>query len=186
MSSAKTSRNRTPRIARKKRPAIMLQNATRNPHVPTRASVRRWIEAALDGPTGRTTAPAAEVTVRVVGAAEARRLNRDYRGRDYPTNVLSFAYGGSRAAPQGDLVLCAPVVAREAREQGKAVRAHYAHLIVHGLLHLRGFDHEDDGKARRMEARERRILAGLGIDDPYPNEGRRDQPRRPMPMTAQE
>jgi probable rRNA maturation factor len=113
--------------------------------------------------------------VRVVGAAEARRLNRDYRGRDYPTNVLSFAYGGRRDAPQGDLVLCAPVVAREAREQGKAVRAHYAHLIVHGLLHLRGFDHEDDGEARRMEARERRILAGLGIKNPYQVEKRRNK-----------
>lgn len=144
----------------------MLQNATRNPHVPARASVRRWVAAALDD----NRADAAEVTVRVVGAAEARRLNRDFRGRDYATNVLSFDYGGGRNAPQGDLVLCAPVVAREAREQGKPVRAHYAHLIVHGLLHLRGYDHEQDGEARRMENRERRILAQLGFADPYQDE----------------
>ena len=100
-----------------------------------------------------------------VAAAEARRLNRDFRGKDYATNVLTFVYGDTPLA--GDIVICAPVVAREAREQGKAVAAHWAHLVVHGLLHLQGHDHERDDEARRMERREKRILAGLGFADPY-------------------
>ncbi len=105
--------------------------------------------------------------MRFVGADEGRKLNRDYRGRDYATNVLSFPYeSGSRLA--GDLVLCLPVVEREAEEQGKPPEAHFAHLIVHGMLHLQGYDHEtgaDD--AERMEAVEREILEALGYPDPY-------------------
>ena len=106
--------------------------------------------------------------MRFVEGAEGRRLNREYRGRDRATNVLTFAYGNARdGALAGDIVLCAPVIAREARAQGKPVRAHYAHLTVHGLLHLRGYDHERLRPAARMEAAERRILASLGFPDPY-------------------
>jgi len=97
------------------------------------------------------------VTIRVVAACEGRRLNRDYRKRDYATNVLSFAYGR-----HGDIVLCHPVIAREARQQGKAPRAHYAHLVVHGMLHLRGYAH-----GTRMEQREIRVLRRMGFGNPY-------------------
>ena len=103
--------------------------------------------------------------MRYVGEAESRRLNRQFRGKDYATNVLSFPY--SAKPLEGDLVICAPVVAREAREQEKALRAHHAHMLVHGLLHLAGLDHEHGREAERMEARERRILARLGFADPY-------------------
>ena len=109
----------------------------------------------------------AEVTVRVVDAEEAQQLNRDYRGKDYATNVLTFDYA---PAPQvaADLVLCAPVVARESRELGKPLAAHYAHLLVHGTLHAQGWDHESSEQdAEAMEARETAILARLGEPDPY-------------------
>ena len=103
--------------------------------------------------------------MRFVAEAEGRRLNREYRGKDYATNVLTFVYGRSPLA--GDVVICAPVVAREARAQGKAIEAHYAHLVVHGLLHLQGYDHEVKSQARRMERRERAILVRLGYPDSY-------------------
>ncbi|TAK42095.1 MAG: rRNA maturation RNase YbeY [Betaproteobacteria bacterium] len=114
----------------------------------------------------------ADITLRVVGAAEARRLNRAYRGRDYATNVLSFDYGAPpaarrRRALRGDVVLCHPVLAREARAQGKTLGEHYAHLVVHGVLHLRGFDHRRASEAVRMERREARILRRFGVADPY-------------------
>jgi len=123
-----------------------------------RHRVARWIRAALDVP--------AEITVRIVGAEEGRSLNRDFRGRDYATNVLTFDY---QRAPVvvADLVLCAPVLAREAAELGITLEAHYAHLIVHGTLHAQGHDHEDDADARMMEARESAVLATLGVADPY-------------------
>ena len=105
----------------------------------------------------------AEVTLRIVGAAEGRRLNRTYRGRDDPTNVLAFSYDRRR----GDIVLCHPVAAREARAQSKALDAHYAHLVVHGMLHLRGYCHEGSEDARQMEKLESEILARLGYRDPY-------------------
>jgi probable rRNA maturation factor len=109
--------------------------------------------------------------VRVVGAAESRELNARWRGKDKPTNVLSFPSGaaipGEAAMELGDIVICAPVVAREAREQGKAPRAHWAHMIVHGTLHLLGFDHEREHEARRMEAREVAILESFGYSSPY-------------------
>jgi probable rRNA maturation factor len=123
-----------------------------------RHRVARWIRAALETP--------AEITVRIVGEDEGRALNRSYRARDYATNVLTFDY---QRAPMvhADLVLCAPVVAREAREQGKTLAAHYAHLLVHGTLHAQGWDHEDARAARRMQVREAEILAVLGFSDPY-------------------
>ncbi|MCU0803616.1 MAG: rRNA maturation RNase YbeY [Burkholderiales bacterium] len=108
------------------------------------------------------------MTVRFVGAREGRTLNRGFRGKDYATNVLTFVYENrARRALSGDLVLCAPVVAREAREQGKALDAHYAHLLVHGALHLAGHDHERGADATKMEKLERRVLARLGYADPY-------------------
>jgi probable rRNA maturation factor len=144
-----------PRGARR---ALAIQYAVPRAGLPARASVAAWLAAAL--PRRRT-----RITVRFVGAAEARRLNRDYRGRDYATNVLTFGYEGPELA--GDIVLCAPVVVREARERSLPVRAHCAHLVVHGALHLAGLDHERARDAAIMEAAERRILARLGFDDPY-------------------
>lgn len=114
-----------------------------------------------------------ELTIRVVGAAESRKLNRTWRGKDKPTNVLSFpalpvGNGRHELVPElGDLAICAPVVAREAREQGKPAQAHWAHMVVHGVLHLLGYDHEVDRDAQIMEAREADILAGLGYSNPY-------------------
>ena len=136
---------------------MKVQRASRAAHIPSDRTLRAWARAAL--------AQEAEVTVRYVAEAEGRRLNREYRGRDYATNVLTFVYGAKPLA--GDIVICAPVVAREAREQRKDVRAHHAHLLVHGLLHLQGLDHERERDAVRMERRERAILATLGFDDPY-------------------
>ena len=134
--------------------------------VPTAASFERWVRAALRGrQRGRR-----QVGIVVIGRAEARALNRRYRDRDYATNVLSFPCElppGDRSGLLGDLAICAPVVAREAAEQGKPTRNHYAHLTIHGVLHLLGYDHATDAEAERMEALERRILAGLGIPDPY-------------------
>jgi probable rRNA maturation factor len=112
----------------------------------------------------------AAVCLRVVGGAESRRLDRDYRGKDKPTNVLSFPSSPEERVATGilgDLVICAPVVAREAREQGKTLRAHWAHMVVHGTLHLLDYDHESARDARRMEALEVEILRGLGFHDPY-------------------
>ena len=109
----------------------------------------------------------ARITLRVVGAAESRSLNRTYRGRDYATNVLAFDYGTSRRLACGDIVLCHPVLAREARAQRKPLADHYAHLVVHGALHLRGYDHQRAGDAARMERREARVLARFGLPDPY-------------------
>ena len=107
--------------------------------------------------------PGSRVTLRVVGAAEGRLLNRRFRKRDYPTNVLSFAYDRRH----GDIVLCHPVVSRQAKQQRKSLAAHYAHLVVHGILHLRGHDHLRKGDATRMERAEIRLLRRLGFGDPY-------------------
>ena len=145
---------------------LSAQYACNREGVPSRVDFRRWLRAAEPG--------AARVTVRIVDEAEGRALNRDYRGKDYATNVLTFAYDEGEDMPlpeglplMGDLVLCRQVVEREAAEQGKSVDAHYAHLSVHGMLHLQGFDHEIEAEAEEMEARERAILAELGISDPY-------------------
>jgi probable rRNA maturation factor len=140
--------------------------------LPSAVSFRKWVAAALKGRIREA--------IRLVDAKEGRALNRHYRGKDYATNVLSFPGEldetiklpkGVTMPLLGDLVICAPVVAREAREQDKALLAHYAHLTVHGTLHLLGWDHEDDKEAEAMERLEREILAELGIDDPYAADG---------------
>lgn len=137
--------------------------------IPAAASFRKWVAAALVGRGGE-----ADFAIRVVHEEEGRSLNRQYRGKDHPTNVLSFPADRPEGLPEGvrlptlgDLVICAPVVEREAREQGKPLAAHYAHLTVHGVLHLLGWDHENDRDADTMEQREREILATLQIGDPY-------------------
>ena len=130
--------------------------------MPSRSELRKWVRTALGAD--------ARITVRLVGLAEGRELNRRYRGRDYATNVLTFVTRG-RPTYEGDLALCAPVVSREARSQGKSVAAHYAHLTVHGILHLQGYAHEHDIDAARMEKRETRILKRLGYPDPYTHHG---------------
>jgi len=134
--------------------------ATPGPHRAAlpRQSVARWIRRAL--------AREAEITVRIVDEAEGLALNTAYRMQDHATNVLTFDYSREPVVC-ADLVLCAPVVAREAREQGKTLRAHYTHLIVHGTLHAQGWDHIKAAQARAMEAREVEILAGLGVRNPY-------------------
>ena len=137
---------------------LVVQRGSRAATIPTDSALRKWARAVLPDD--------AQVTVRFVAETEGRRLNREYRGKDYATNVLSFPY--SVKPLQGDLVICAPVAAREAKEQQKPVAAHYAHLVVHGLLHLLGYDHErGERDARRMERRESAILARLGIANPY-------------------
>lgn len=123
-----------------------------------RHRVARWIRAALGSP--------AQLAVRIVGEAEGRALNRDFRGRDYATNVLTFSYE-SAPVVVADLVVCAPVVATEAREQRLDLVAHYAHLLVHGTLHARGYTHARSADARIMESEESRVLVGLGFPDPY-------------------
>ena len=137
--------------------------------LPAAVSFRRWVAAALEGRIRE-----ADLAIRLVDAREGRSLNRHYRGKDYATNVLSFPAEIPEGLPKGvkfpllgDLVICAPVVAREAAEQGKPLNAHYAHLTVHGVLHLLGLDHEDAREAEAMEAIERAILADLGHADPY-------------------
>ncbi len=137
--------------------------------IPAAMSFRRWVAAALAGRIRE-----ADLAIRLVDVEEGRALNRHYRGKDYATNVLSFPAELPEGLPKGvklpllgDLVICAPVVAREAREQGKPLNAHYAHLTVHGCLHLLGWDHEEPREAEAMEQLERDILAGLGLPDPY-------------------
>ena len=166
---------------------VTVQFAHRRLGVPHPRSLTEWASAAAAQQPARVTA---DLTIRVVGAAESRRLNRTWRGKDKPTNVLSFPAlplsrlrgraGRGRAAvsirsvasstpdaPLGDLAICAPAVAREAREQGKLPTAHWAHMVIHGVLHLLGYDHENDRDAGLMEAREVKLLARFGYPDPY-------------------
>ena len=149
------------RAARGPRLNLSVQYAVAARNLPGRAQFRRWVRAALEHD--------ARITVRIIGRAEGKSLNRHFRGGDAPTNVLSFVY---RDAPpyEGDLALCAPVVTREAREQRKSVAAHYAHLVVHGTLHVQGYDHEKTTDAAVMETRESRIVTKLGYPDPYGRE----------------
>ena len=123
-----------------------------------RHKVARWLKATLATP--------AEFAVRIVDEAEGRALNKDFRKKDYATNVLTFDYAREPVV-MADLVLCAPVIEREAQEQGKTLEAHYAHMLVHGALHAQGWDHMKKKEAQAMEAREREIMAALGFDDPY-------------------
>ena len=159
--SGPTMPERNPTPARRARSALTLSlqfaDASHREHLP-RHAVARWIRAALEAP--------AQITVRIVGEAEGRERNRDYRPTDYATNVLTFDYE-QEPLVLADLVLCAPVVAAEARRERKPIAAHYAHLLVHGALHAQGYDHEVEADALVMEARESEVLLGLGLPDPY-------------------
>jgi probable rRNA maturation factor len=141
--------------------SLAVQYGIAAPGAPSRVQFRRWARSALERD--------ATLTIRVVGLAEGRALNRRYRGKDYATNVLTFIFR-ERDPYEGDLAICAPVVAREARAQGKSLTAHYAHLTVHGVLHLQGYDHEHGADAAAMEARETKIMNRLGYPDPYAGE----------------
>jgi probable rRNA maturation factor len=141
-----------------KRLDLSLQYACNRDGLPLRADFVRWARAALAG--------GGQVTIRLVDTDEGRALNSEYRGKDYATNVLSFPYD-TEPVVTGDLVICPAVVAREAAEQNKPLAAHYAHLTVHGMLHLQGRDHDNDEDAQAMEDEEREILAALGYPDPY-------------------
>lgn len=139
--------------------SLSVQYVSSATNLPTRSELRRWVRA--------TCSTAATIAIRFVDEPEARSLNQTYRGKDYATNVLSFPYTDGELL-SGDLVLCTAVVDAEAQQQAKEIGAHYAHLVVHGLLHLQGFDHERSATdAKIMEAREILILANLGISDPY-------------------
>ena len=139
---------------------LAVQFASAADELPARAQIRRWVAAALEH--------AAEITVRIVDAEEAQSLNRDYRHKGYVPNVLTFEYGEiSPGVLGGDVVICAPVVEREAREQGKPLQHHYAHMTVHGVLHLQGYDHIDPADADIMESREAVILRRFRIPNPY-------------------
>jgi probable rRNA maturation factor len=155
---ARAARTRAPRRAA---PALDLavQYAHDPAGLPVRATLRRWAQAALERD--------ADVTLRFVGTREGRALNGRWRGRDYATNVLTFVYDDGFPLA-GDIVLCVPVLRREARAAGRTLRAHCAHLVVHGMLHLQGYDHESDADAAAMEARETALLRRLRYPDPYP------------------
>jgi probable rRNA maturation factor len=145
--------------------SLSVQHASESDGLPSRAQIRRWVAAALEHP--------AEITVRIVDADEAQALNQDYRDKAYVPNVLTFEYGeighdeSGRGVLGGDVVICAPVVEREAREQGKPLPHHYAHMTVHGVLHLQGYDHLDPADAVIMETREAVILKRFRIPNPY-------------------
>ncbi len=146
-----------------KKSKITIQRISRLASIPNDRALRKWIGAALD-----TIDKPAELTLRIVNTVEARELNLAFRGKDYATNVLTFVYSEPQAKTlEGDIVLCAQVLNREAREQGKLINAHYVHLVVHGVLHLAGFDHEIVKEAKAMEAREAEIVIGLGFRHPY-------------------
>jgi probable rRNA maturation factor len=148
---------------------VDVQFACRQDSVPAEADIESWIRSAIS--EAEVSEPV-EVSVRIVDEAEGRSLNERFRDRDYATNVLSFPSGDAAwpagvPRPLGDIVICGPVVQRESVEQGKAAADHWAHIIVHGALHLLGFDHEVDADASKMEALETRILASRGVGDPY-------------------
>lgn len=147
---------------------VEVQIATESEELPTEEDFILWVRAALLG----REAPA-ELVIRIVDEPESRQLNHDYRGKDGPTNVLSFPFQAPPEVPSellGDLVICAPVVVKEAREQGKQAWAHWAHMVVHGVLHLQGYDHQTDEEAEQMEGLERTILQRLHFSDPYNEE----------------
>lgn len=152
MNSRKTNKILPPKLS------LAVQYASSAQNLPTRAQLRRWIKTALRRD--------AAMTLRIVDEAEGRELNRSYRGKDYATNVLTFVYDDT-AALESDVVICAPVVEREALEQGKDLAAHYAHLAIHAALHLQGYDHEIDADAAEMEALETGLMLELRFPDPY-------------------
>ena len=145
--------------------SLSVQFASAATHLPSRAQIRRWVEAALEH--------SAQITVRIVDAEEAQALNTDYRNKDYVPNVLTFEYGEigldtvGRAVLGGDVVICAPVVEREAREQNKLLKHHFVHMTIHGVLHLQGYDHIAPHEADIMETRETVILRRFHIPNPY-------------------
>jgi probable rRNA maturation factor len=138
--------------------SLSVQYASAAAGIPTRPQFRRWASAALQRDV--------QIALRIVDAQEGQALNRDYRGKDYATNVLTFVYDDTEPL-SGDIVICAPVVAREAQEQGKALQAHYAHMTLHAVLHLQGYDHENEAEAAEMEALETALMAKLGYPAPY-------------------
>jgi probable rRNA maturation factor len=157
----KTSKAAAKPVAKPAKPALSLSLQfadKRHKELLTRSLVSRWIKASLESD--------AELAVRLVDAEEGQALNRDYRQKDYATNVLTFDYAHEPVV-MADLIICAPVIEQEARDQNKDLVAHYAHMLVHGTLHAQGWDHEDPQEADAMEAREREILASLGFEDPY-------------------
>ncbi|OOE80962.1 rRNA maturation RNase YbeY [Salinivibrio sp. ML198] len=136
--------------------------------LPSHDQLQAWFEQAV-----RAARPQAEVTIRIVDEGESQSLNRDYRGKDKPTNVLSFPFDappGVEIDLLGDLIVCRQVVEQEAQQQGKALMDHWAHMVVHGSLHLLGYDHIEDDEAEQMEALERELLAAMGVSDPYAND----------------
>ncbi|MCH4295699.1 rRNA maturation RNase YbeY [Shewanella sp. 3B26] len=145
--------------------ALDLQYAVKPDNLPTQAQFETWVRVALGD-----TLDEAELTIRIVDASESQQLNHDYRGKDKPTNVLSFPFEappGIELPLLGDLVICASVVENEALEQQKALEAHWAHMVVHGCLHLLGYDHIEDAEAEEMESLETTLITGLGFPDPY-------------------
>ena len=140
---------------------LSVQYAVKAEYLPTRYLLRRWTEAAMQQNIA--------LTIRIVDEDEGRTLNREYRGKDYATNVLTFEYGSpfEEQPLMGDIVLCAPVIEKEAQEQNKTLKAHYAHLTVHGVLHMQGYDHIKIKDAKKMEALEIQILKALKFDNPY-------------------
>jgi len=147
---------------------LMVQYATDSTDIPTRPQFRRWVKAAL--------MQEAEIVLRIVDEAEGCELNHNFRGKNCATNVLTFVYDDTQPLT-GDIVLCAPVVSQEAQQQQKNLTAHYAHLTVHGILHLQGYDHIEDAEAVVMEQMETQILAWLGYDDPYTEHGNAISPQ---------
>jgi len=146
-------------------PGLDVQYAVDADDLPTQHEFERWVRSALEAMDG-----AAELAIRIVDEQESRQLNSRYRGIDKATNVLSFPFDappGIDSDYLGDVVICAPVVQREAQQQHKPEKHHWAHMVVHGVLHLRGYDHQLDEQAEEIEALEKQILAGLGIQDPY-------------------
>ena len=139
--------------------SLAVQYASSAADIPLRWQFRRWVQKALQQPLG--------LTLRLVDEAEGRELNLAYRGKDYATNVLTFVYDDLPGGLQGDVVICAPVVMREAAEQGKSLRAHYAHMTLHAALHLQGYDHENEAEAAEMEALETQLMLELHLPDPY-------------------
>lgn len=146
-------------------PGLDVQYAVDGDSLPTQHEFERWVQSALEAMDG-----AVELAIRIVDEQESRQLNSRYRGVDKATNVLSFPFEappGIDSDYLGDVVICAPVVQREAQQQHKPEKHHWAHMVVHGMLHLRGYDHQLDEQAEEMETLEKQILAGLGIQDPY-------------------